>query len=154
MLAYQGVTGVRLLGTNIWNSGEFVRRGQKNVENALFVDSTVGIDPNFKNSRFFTDFKKIFGEEPGLFEAQGYEVGMLLRQLISGGQTTRIGLAQAMTSIRQFPGVSGMMTMNSQRELVRPLVPLVVREGTIVTWNPQMGSGIEEPGASGRRIKK
>jgi outer membrane PBP1 activator LpoA protein len=51
MLAYQGVTNVRLLGTNIWNTSEFVRRGQKNVENALFVDNNFTNDPELKSSR-------------------------------------------------------------------------------------------------------
>lgn len=136
MLAYQGITNVRLLGTNIWNSSELVRRGQKNVENALFVDSNITSDPNFKTSLFFQEFKHTFGEEPGLFEAQGYEVGVLLRQLISGGETTRVGLAQALTNIKQYQGVSGPMSMNGQRELMRPLIPLIVKQGAIVTWSP------------------
>ncbi len=145
MLTYQGVTKVRLIGTNIWNSGEFVRRGQKNVEKALFVDSNITSDPGYKTSRFFQEYKKIFGEEPGLFEAQGYEVGVMLRQLISGGETTRVGLAQALTNIRLFQGVSGPMSMNAHRELVRPLIPLTVVDGAILTWSPHS----RNPGGAG-----
>ncbi|MGZ3721793.1 MAG: penicillin-binding protein activator, partial [Bdellovibrionales bacterium] len=136
MLAYQNITNVRLLGTNIWNSSELSRRGGKNVENAVFVDSNITSDPNFKTSKFFLEYKKVFGEEPGLFESQGYEVGLLLRQLIANGESTRVGLAQALTNIKQYQGVSGPMSMNSQRELVRPLIPLIVKQGAIVTWNP------------------
>jgi branched-chain amino acid transport system substrate-binding protein len=138
MLAYQGISGVRLLGTNLWNSGELARRGQKNVENALFVDSNITNDAAFKTTHFYQEFKRVFGEEPGLFEAQGYEVGLLLRQLISDGQNTRIGLAQTLTGIHEYQGVSGPMSMNTQRELVRPLVPLMVKEGTIVNWTPAL----------------
>ena len=145
MLTYQGVTKVRLIGTNIWNSNEFVRRGQKNVEKALFVDSNIASDPNYKTSRFFQEYKRVFGEDPGLFEAQGYEVGVMLRQLISGGETTRVGLAQALTSIRLFQGVSGPMSMNAHRELVRPLIPLTVVDGAILTWSPHLETP-EEPG--------
>src|SRR3569623_375688 len=112
MLAYQGLPNARLLGTNIWNTSELTRRGGKNVENALFVDSNITSDPGFKTSKFFQEYKRTFGDEPGLFEAQGYEVGLLLRQLISGGEGSRVGLAQALSNIKQYQGVSGPMSMN------------------------------------------
>lgn len=136
MLVYQGVTNVRLLGTNIWNSSELVRRGEKNVENAIFVDTNIINDPNFKTSKFYRDFVKAFGEEPGLFEAQGYEVGIMLRQSISGGERSRAGLAESLNSMRQFQGVTGILSMNEQRELMRPLTPFTVKEAQIIAWNP------------------
>lgn len=143
MLAYQGITAPRLLGTNVWNSSELVRRGQKNVENAVFIDSNLINDPDFKKSKFFTEYQKIFGEEPGVFEAQGYETGVLLRKLINSGERTRVGLASALSGLREFQGVSGPMTMNNNRELVRPLTPFVVKENAIVSWSPDMGHTAE-----------
>src|SRR5690606_30811177 len=73
MLAYQGISNTRLLGTNVWNSNELIRRAQKNVDRAIFIDSNLTNDPDFRKTRFFRDFVKAFGEEPGVFEAQGYE---------------------------------------------------------------------------------
>lgn len=136
MLVYQGVTNTRLLGTNVWNSTELVRRGEKNVENAIFVDTNITNDPAFKQSKFFRDFVKTFGEEPGLFEAQGFEVGLMLRNSIAGGERSRVGLAESLNGLRQFQGVGGVLNMNEQRELTRPLTPFMVRESQIVTWNP------------------
>jgi branched-chain amino acid transport system substrate-binding protein len=161
MLAYQGVSKVRLLGTNVWNTSELVRRGQKSVENAIFVDSNFVNDPGFKTSKFFKDYVKVFGEEPGLFEAQGYEVGVLLRQTISGGERTRVGLAQSLTQLRQFQGVSGPMSMNSQHELMRPLTPFIVKSNEIVAWNPGIessakgeGDEVSKPKAAGNQKKR
>lgn len=136
MLAYQGVSEVKLLGTNLWNSTDLVRRGQKTVESAVFVDSNMANDPEFKNSKFFKDFVRTFGEEPGVFEAQGYEVGMMLRQAISGGERSRIGLAEALSRVKQIQGVNGPLQMNEQRELVRPLTAFMVKDAEIVTWAP------------------
>ncbi len=107
MLAYQGVTNVRLLGTNVWNTEELTRRGQRNVERALFVDLNLDQDPAFKDSKFFRDYVKTFRREPSLFESQGYEVGLLLRQMDERGERTRVGLAQALTGLRSFDGVMG-----------------------------------------------
>lgn len=144
MLAYQGVTNVRLLGTNIWNTADLVRRGQKNVESALFVDSNISSDPAFKTMPFYQEYKRVFSDDPGLFEVQGYEAGALLRQLISGGERTRVGLAQALTTLRQYQGVSGPMSMTPQRELMRPLTPLFVKDGTITTWNIAVEHGEDD----------
>lgn len=148
MLPYVGISGVRLLGTNIWNSNELIRRGEKYVENAVFFDANITNDPSFKTSKFFRDFERTFGAEPGVFESQGYEVGVMLRQVIAGGQRTRAGLAQALSGIRQFQGVTGPMSMNEQREMVRPLTPFMVKGAEIVSWSP----GLEptSPGAGGR----
>jgi ABC-type branched-subunit amino acid transport system substrate-binding protein len=138
MLAYQGVQNIRLLGTNVWNSSELLRRGQKNVDNAVFVDSNLVNDPRFQNSKFVRQYQQVFGEEPGLFEAQGYEVGTLLRQMITGGERSRVGLAEAMSELKEFQGVSGPMSMNSQHELMRPLTPFMVNGDQIVTWTPEL----------------
>lgn len=147
MLVYQGVQNMRLLGTSVWNSPDLVRRGQKNVENALFMDNNLVEDPAFKTSKFFREYQHAFGEEPGLFEAQGYEVGLLLRKLIGDGERTRVGLAQALTQLRQFQGVAGPMSMNAQHELARPLTPYIVKQGEIVTWNMNYEDKAEPAGA-------
>ena len=158
MLAYQGVSRVRLLGTNVWNSTEFVRRGQKNVDNAVFIDSNLTSDHKFKDSKFYSEYKKIFGEEPGVFESQGYETGILLRKLITSGERTRVGLASALSGLKEFQGVSGLMTMNSNRELVRPLTPFVVKESNIVAWTPDIDKATppekEKPKASSKKVLK
>ena len=138
MLVYQGVSNIRLLGTNVWNSTELVRRGEKNVENALFVDTNMTNDPAFKNSKFFKDFVRTYGEEPGLFEAQGYETGLLLRETIGGGQRSRIGLAEGLNRVRQIQGAGGPLAMNDQRELIRPLTSFMVKDAQIMTWNPSL----------------
>lgn len=138
MLAYQGVSRARLLGTNVWNTTDLVRRGEKNVENALFVDSTLSNDPSFKTSKFYREYQKVFAEEPGLFEAQGYEVGLMLRQVITAGERTRLGLAQALSNQKQFSGVLGPLAMSSQRELIRPLTPYIVKDNNITTWSESL----------------
>lgn len=133
MLSYQGVHNIRLLGANIWNTSEFIRRGQKHVEGAVFIDRTA-VDKSAGIARaFYTEFQAAFGYEPGEFEIQGFEVGRLLRQVIlEDGQRSRPGLAAALSQIRSFTGVAGVMTMNAQRELSPPLIPYTVKENSIV----------------------
>ena len=142
MLAYVGVGNVRFLGTNLWNTPEFLRRGDKRVEKALFVDTEITTDPRFANSKFYNDFKKAFGSEPGQFELQGYETGLLLSHAINDGERSRIGLAERLTKTENVQGVLGPMQMSPERELIWPMTAFTVENQQIVplTKNRQASS--------------
>ena len=131
MLAYNNVSGVKLLGTNIWNNPQLVTRGQKFVENSVFVDSFLNTDPAFINSEFVTSFKAAFEEEPGLTEVQAYDSAMLLRQIISKGENSRTGLRDRIASIENFNGAIGRMSVNTDREIRRPMTALTVKDAKI-----------------------
>lgn len=132
MLAYNDVDNVRLLGTNLWNNASFVSRGQKFVENAIIVDGLYTGDRSFAASDFVKAFKDVFGEEPGMIEAQAYDTGLLLRQLIASGATTRTELQEKLTNVKGFPGAFGALDMSPTRELKRPISVLTVKEGKLV----------------------
>lgn len=131
MLAYVGVEKVRFLGTNLWNSQDFLRRGQRFIENALFVDAEATFSPNFTSTKFYKDFKQTFGVEPGMFELQGYETGILLSRMINGGERSRLGLADSMAKLEKVPGVLGPLQMSSERELIWPMTAFTVSNGQI-----------------------
>ncbi len=131
MLAYNDVNNVRLLGTNIWNSKALIERSNKFVENAIFVDSFLSTDRGFLASEFFNSFKQTFGEDPGVFEVMGHDSAFILRQLLAQGETSRLGLTQRMAQIRGLPGALGPLLVSSEREVRRPVVGLVVKEGAI-----------------------
>lgn len=132
MLAYNDVDNVRLLGTNLWNNASFVSRGQKFVENAIIVDGLYTGDRSFKASEFVRNFKEVFGEDPGMIEAQAYDSGLLLRQLIAGGASSRIELQEKLTGVKGFPGAFGNLDMSAGRELQRPISVLTVKEAKLV----------------------
>jgi len=131
MLAYVGVQNVRFLGTNLWNTSDFPRRGQRFVEKSLFVDAEATSSPNFSQTKFYNDFKQTFGTEPGMFELQGYETGMLLARMIGGGEHSRLGLAEKLARMEKVPGVLGPLQMNPERELVWPMTAFTVNNGQI-----------------------
>jgi branched-chain amino acid transport system substrate-binding protein len=129
MLAYNNISGVRLLGTNLWNTPGLIQRGQKFVENSIFPDSFLVDDPAFKNSEFASAFRTTFEEEPGLTEIQAYDSALILRQLIASGERTRMALRDRMTSLQNFPGALGRLSVNAEREFRRPLTALTIRDG-------------------------
>lgn len=137
MLSFNGVKGIRLMGTNLWNVPGLSKRAGHFSSNLLFVDSFVGSEPRFASSNFVKDYKSIFGEDPGIFEIQGYDAALLLRQLISQGYTSRETLTTALARVRDFPGAVGPLSMTGEREVMRPLVALTLdSQANVVPMNP------------------
>ncbi|MBK7845249.1 MAG: penicillin-binding protein activator [Bdellovibrionales bacterium] len=134
MLAYQEVKGVKLLGTNLWNTPELAEKGEKFAEGSIFVDGLLAHDPHFKESHFFRDFVSTFHDEPGLFEVQGYDAGLVLRELIEDGERSRIGLTEHLAQLKAFRGVLGTLYTNKSREVERPTFPLFIDKGVINGW--------------------
>lgn len=132
MLAYNNISGVRLLGTNLWNTPGLVTRGQKFVENSVFPDSFLANDPAFVNSEFSTSFRTTFEEEPGLTEIQAYDSALILRQLIAGGERSRSSLRDRMVGLQNFPGALGRLSVNAEREFRRPLTALTIKDGKVM----------------------
>lgn len=128
-LAYNNVKGARLLGTNIWNSPRFIQRGQKFVENSIFMDSVLTNDPSFTGSNFYQNFKAAFNDDPGLIEVQGFDSAFMLRQVIAGGENTRIGVREKLASLQNFPGALGTLSVSPEREIRRPMTALTVSGG-------------------------
>jgi len=135
MLSFNGVKGVRLLGTNLWNVPGLAKRSGHFANSLLFVDSFVVNEPRFLNSSFVKDYKLIFNEDPGIFEIQGYDSGLLLRQLISQGNNSRDSLTRALAEVNNFPGSIGPLSITPQREILRPLLALTLDStGNIISF--------------------
>ena len=132
MLLYNDVENVRLLGTNLWNTGDLVQRGQKLIEESVFVDSFLLNDPQFMGSEFYANYKSTYGEPPGVFEVQGYDSGLLLRQIIASGEASRVGVSERLASLQNFSGALGVLSVNQNREIRRPVIALTVREGKVI----------------------
>ena len=131
MMLFNDVDGVRLLGTNLWNSKEIVKRGTKLIEDSLFVDAQTSLTGGLKKTDFHRKFRSVFGQNPTVFEAQAYDTGLALRQLIVSGNRSRVGLKRAISSLKSFPGSVGRIEVTENREFSRPLAVLSVVEGKI-----------------------
>ncbi|MFN7728668.1 MAG: penicillin-binding protein activator [Bdellovibrio sp.] len=134
MLSFNDVKNVKLLGTNLWNVTGLTKRAGNWSKDLLFVDSFVSSDPGYQNSAFVRDYKSLFNEEPGIFELQGYDSALILRQLISQGYSSRESLNRALGQLRDLPGSLARLTMTPDREIQRPLVMLTLENGKIVPF--------------------
>ncbi|KYG66672.1 branched-chain amino acid ABC transporter substrate-binding protein [Bdellovibrio bacteriovorus] len=128
MLSYNDVRSVKLLGTNLWNTKDVAKRAGNFANSLLFVDS---ISPAQDRSRFMMEYKSIYGEDPSLIEIQAYDAGLILRQLVAAGASSREELTRRLTSLNRFPGSLGTLSMNAEREIERPVTTLTVEKGEV-----------------------
>jgi ABC-type branched-subunit amino acid transport system substrate-binding protein len=131
MLAYNNVKDVVLIGTNLWNTSSLVRRGQRYVEKALFVDFISSKEKEFINSNFYKIFYKQFDRTPTHFEAQGYDTGLLILKVLRQDINRRDGFRDSLAEIENFHGVTGIIT-SVNREFHPPLTLYTVEKGKIV----------------------
>jgi branched-chain amino acid transport system substrate-binding protein len=132
MLSFNGVKGVKLIGTNLWNTEGTSKRAGHFAKDLLFVDSFLPQDVSVSTSSFIQEYKTIFGEEPGVFELQGYDSALLVRQLISEGNSNRESLATALSQVKNFPGAVGLLSMSAEKEILRPVIALTLDTNGLV----------------------
>jgi len=132
-LAYHDLTGIRLLGINLWNSPKLLEMAAPYVEGAVFVDGFFPDSQRPMTRQFVQSYLEIFGEIPGYPEAQGYDVMHLVTATLERhGVTTRPGLRAALLAVRDLSGVEGMATMTPAREVERQPFFITVQKRRMV----------------------
>jgi branched-chain amino acid transport system substrate-binding protein len=138
-LPYYDVDNIYLLGTNIWNSPALLNKPElrKSLERSIFVDSFLTSDKSFQNSEFFSSYKKVFSEDPGIFEVQAYDSALILKQLIQSGADSRASIISKLQNLKNFPGALGPLSISANREIYRPVIDLKIQNGQIVQLSKQ-----------------
>jgi ABC-type branched-subunit amino acid transport system substrate-binding protein/predicted negative regulator of RcsB-dependent stress response len=120
-LAYHDVTGIQLLGTNLWNSPKLVEMAAPYLQNSLFVDGFFTESNLPLTSQFVARYLKSFGDKPGYLEAQAYDtMRLLLDGLNQPGVTSRPLLRTALLGIQALSGVAGAASVGPDGEVHKP----------------------------------
>ncbi len=140
-LKLYSVKDIDLLGVNLWNNEEFVRRTQGFGGNSYFVD--IGVWPEIKAGakEFVKLFRKHFAYDPGLFEMRAFDVGRVLWHLVGENNLkTREAVQKALLGVKDFAGSLGMLSCDEHRGLNPPLVGLSLRENQVVRLDTLNGN--------------
>lgn len=129
-LSYYDVDNVYLLGTNIWNNPSILAKPElkRSLEKSLFVDSFLSTDNKFLTSDFYSNFKNIFNEEPGIFEVQAYDSALIVRQALNTGADNRLQMSNKLLNIKSIPGALGNLSISKDREVSRPLISIKIQK--------------------------
>lgn len=124
-----GLTAV-LLGADGWDSPKLAEIGGDAIEGAYLSNHYSVDDPSPRVRTFVEAYKKRYGAEPDSIAASTYDaVGMLADAIARAGSTEGRRVRDALASTKDFPGVTGTITMDADRNPIKPIVILKIEGG-------------------------
>jgi ABC-type branched-subunit amino acid transport system substrate-binding protein len=134
-LAFHGVTGARLLGSDGWYHEDLVRLGREHVEGALFTAHFYPWSHVPYVRKFTARFEETFGRRPGVFAAQAYDATNLVLVQMARGRQRRESLRKGVLSTEAYPGVSGVITIGPDGNAHKRPYLLGVERGRVVHYD-------------------
>jgi branched-chain amino acid transport system substrate-binding protein len=129
-----------LLGGDGWDSPKLFEIGGKAIVGSYMSNHNSVDDPDPRIQKFVADYKGKYGAVPDSLAALGYDAANVLFDAIKrAGTTEGPKLREAIASTANFPGVTGTITLDKERNAVKPAVVLKVGDGKfeyVETINP------------------
>lgn len=126
-----------LLGGDGWDSPKLYQIGGAAIQGCYFSNHYSAQSKDPKVVKFVTAFKKRYGAEPpDALAAVAYDAAYLLADAIKrAGAPDRAKIRDALASTKNFPGVTGTISIDKNRNAIKPAVVLQVKgnEGVYVT---------------------
>lgn len=132
---------VPLLGGDGWDSSKLAEIGGQAIEGSYYTNHYSHEQNRPEVQTFVATYKTKYGQVPDGLAALGYDAAKLLfnamgRAASWDGKT----LAAAIADTKDFPGVTGVITIDSQRNAQKPAVVVQMKNG-----NPTYVATIEPP---------
>jgi len=131
----QGINQV-LLGGDGWDSPKLYEIGGPAVQGCYFSNHYSPQSKDPKVVKFVADYQKIYGDVPDAMAALSYDASYILADAIKrAGSTDRAKIRDAIAATRNFPGVTGTISIDKNRNAIKPAVILKIQgdEGVYVT---------------------
>jgi branched-chain amino acid transport system substrate-binding protein len=139
-----------LLGGDGWDAPQLWDLGGAALDGAYMVNHYSVDDPSPAVKKFVADYKtKYSGVAPDAIAALAYDAMNVLADAIKrAGTTDGTKLRDAISQTRNFLGVTGSISINPQRDAVKPAVIFELRDRKLVYKETIQPSGGAAPAAS------
>lgn len=135
-LAYYDVTGVYLLGTNLWHSGQLLEMTRQYAQKAIIPDGFFPQSHSPEVAGFVALFRETFGEPPGFMEAITYDTAMMVLDIIRNPEIrSRKQFRNQLADLKNFDGVTGMTSFDQTGEAFKQLYLLRIRGNSFMELN-------------------
>ena len=119
-----------LLGGDGWDSPKLTEIGGKDLDGAFFTNHYSVEDPSPEAQKFLTAYKARFNTVPDALGGLGYDSAMVLFEAIKrAGSTDGKKIRDEIARTKDHSGVTGKITLNSERNADKPAVVLEIKEG-------------------------
>lgn len=137
---------VPLLGGDGWDSTQLWDLGGDAL-NGDFISNHYSVDdPSPAIQKFVADYKGRYGNIPDALAALGYDAMKVLADSITrAGTTSEPQLRDAIAATKSFTGVTGNITIDAQRNAVKPAVVLKLQDHKYVYQETIYPEGMTPP---------
>jgi len=134
---YNDVSGVLLLGTNLWHSEKLIEVARSHVQGAVVPDGFFVDSPSVRTREFVERYEKVFGGPPAFLEAQAYDAAWILFQAVNHPRVwSRKTVKKALMEVLDFQGVTGSTTFDERGDVVKDLYLLKIEGPRFVQIKP------------------
>jgi ABC-type branched-subunit amino acid transport system substrate-binding protein len=141
-LTYHDVTGILLMGTNLWYSQSLMDMGRQYAQGAIIPLAFFPQSTSERVRAFVTRFESVFGETPEFIEAAAFDTTLMVLEAASDPRVgSRKALKDLLHAFRGFSGVSGPAYFDETGEVVRILQLVQVKGDRFVEIGSPMDAG-------------
>ncbi|MDB6068868.1 MAG: ethanolamine utilization protein EutJ [Verrucomicrobiales bacterium] len=127
-----GIT-VPMCGGDGWDDASLIKVAGAAVEGCYFSNHFSTDDTSEAIQGFVKKYETLKGEKPSTFVALGYDSAMLLFQAIkTAGTTDGPAVRDVLAKTKDFPGITGSITLDEKRNATKSAVILSIKDGKFV----------------------
>jgi branched-chain amino acid transport system substrate-binding protein len=125
----KGIT-VPLLGGDGWDSPSLYQIGGTALNGCYFSNHYSPDDADPIVQKFVSDYKSRYGSVPDALAATAYDAARIMFDAIKRANSLEgPAIRNALAATKEFPGVTGKVTFNENRDAVKPIVMIKIQEG-------------------------
>ena len=120
-----------IIGGDTWETQEFLDIGKEAVEGAVFSTFFATEKPiTAESKKFLDEYRKQYQKEPAAVTALGYDAYILILDAIERANTTdTVKIREELAKTENFPGASGIITLDEDRNAIKNAVIKRVKGG-------------------------
>lgn len=108
---------------------ELFTAGGRTVEQIIFAGHPFRDDPGEAFSRFERNYRERFGDWPSFAARYAYDAMHIMALALERTQGRRDGLAEALSGIRDYPGLDWPISIDAYGDTIGPITINMVRDG-------------------------
>jgi branched-chain amino acid transport system substrate-binding protein len=121
------------LGGDGWDSPKLWEIGGEALNGSYFANHYSVDDPSPAVQKFVGDYRARYKAVPDALAALGYDAARILADAMRrAGSTAGEKVRDALAATKDFPGVTGKITLNADRNPIKPAVMLRIENGRFV----------------------
>lgn len=125
----RGIT-VPLLGGDGWDSAQLYAIGGTALNGSFFSNHYSPFDTDPKVQKFVNDYKALYNTIPDALAATAYDAAHIMFDAIKRANSLEgPAIRNALAATAAYPGVTGTVTFNENRDAVKPIVMIEIKDG-------------------------